>query len=60
MLYEMMQAHPGNRLFVFCGHTHTSAIARILPNLIVRTAGAVYEEPEFAGMIDVANLEEWL
>ena len=60
MLFEVMQAHPDNRLFVLCGHTHSAAIARILPNLVVHAAGAVYERPDFAGLIDAGNLDVWL
>ena len=60
MLHDVMQAHPDNRLFVFCGHTHSQAIARILPNLVVHTAGAVYEKPEFAGVIDAADMDQWM
>ncbi len=59
MLSELMQTHPDNRLFVFCGHTHSPAIARMLPNLVVRAAGAVYEKPDFAGVVDTANLDQW-
>ena len=59
MLFEIMSAHPDNRLFVFCGHTHSPAVARILPNLIIRSAGAVYGQPAFAGEIDVTRLDEW-
>ena len=60
MVYDLMQAHPDNRLFVFCGHTHSPAIARILPNLVVHAAGAVYGKPGLSGMIDTGNLAEWL
>lgn len=59
MLFEMMSTHPDHRLFVFCGHTHSPAVARILPNLVVRSAGAVYGQPAFAGEIDVTRLDEW-
>ena len=59
MLSEVMQTHPDNRLFVLCGHTHSPAIARILPNLVVRAAGAVYEKPDFSGVVDTANLDQW-
>ena len=34
---------------VLCGHTHSAGIAKILPNLEVRTGAAEYGRPELQG-----------
>lgn len=44
-LVEVMRAHPSRRLTVLCGHTHSHGEAYVLPNLHVRTGGAVYRRP---------------
>ena len=44
-LAALMRARPDFGMKVLCGHTHGSGIARILPNLVVSTGGAVYGEP---------------
>jgi predicted MPP superfamily phosphohydrolase len=44
-LEEIMRRHPDNQMTVLCGHTHGSGTAQILPNLLVRTGGAVYGKP---------------
>lgn len=46
VLLEIMTAHPDRRMTVLCGHTHSAGIARILPNLEVRTGAAEYGRPE--------------
>ena len=45
VLVETMQKHPECDLTVLCGHTHSPGEAIILPNLLVRTGGAVYGSP---------------
>jgi predicted MPP superfamily phosphohydrolase len=44
-IVEVMQQHPDVQLTVLCGHTHGSGVARILPNVLVKTGGAVYGKP---------------
>jgi hypothetical protein len=39
------RAHPDRELLVLCGHTHGAGEAEVLPNLRVRTGGAVYGAP---------------
>lgn len=38
---------------VYCGHTHSSGEAQILPNLRVHTGGAEYGNPVIAGIIEI-------
>lgn len=52
-LKRVMQARAHRRLTVLCGHTHTSGVARILPNLLVRTGGATYRAPELQPLLTV-------
>jgi len=44
-LKEVMRPRPHCRLTVLCGHTHSSGVARILPNLVVVTGAAEYGRP---------------
>jgi 3',5'-cyclic AMP phosphodiesterase CpdA len=44
-LKEVMRLRPRCQLTVLCGHTHSSGVARILPNLLVVTGGAEYGRP---------------
>ena len=44
-LSEAMQANPGKRMTVLCGHTHSGGVAQILPNLTVYTGAADYGRP---------------
>lgn len=46
VLRREMEAHPERSMTVLCGHTHGKGEAVILPNLFVRTGGAVYGNPE--------------
>lgn len=52
-LRALMQRHPDRELLVLCGHTHGAGVARILPNLEVRTGGAVYGAPEIHDVLDL-------
>lgn len=45
VLVDVMMAHPAHELTVLCGHTHSPGLARIRPNLLVKTGGATYGEP---------------
>ncbi len=53
VLLEAMQSHPGQRMTVLCGHTHGAGVADILPNLRVRTGGAVYGAPRLQEMLEI-------
>lgn len=44
-LLALMERHSHKRMTVLCGHTHGAGDAWILPNLHVRTGGAVYRQP---------------
>lgn len=53
-LKATMAEQPERSLMVLCGHTHGAGQCDILPNLIVRTGGAVYSAPMVQGVIDLA------
>ncbi len=44
-LFELMRSYSHRKLTVLCGHTHSPGRAQILPNLIVKTGGAIYGSP---------------
>jgi Icc-related predicted phosphoesterase len=52
-LVRGMQERPDRHLTVLCGHTHGRGFAQILPNLAVRTGGAVYGSPKVEAFIDL-------
>ena len=54
VLRETMQARPNSHLTVYCGHTHNSGTAQVLPNLTVFTGAAEYGVPQVNGVIEVA------
>jgi len=43
---ELMTKNPSKNLMVICGHTHSSGVAHILPNLLVKSGGAIYGQPD--------------
>lgn len=45
--------NPDKDMTVYCGHSHSSGYAEILPNLRVYTAGAEYRQPAIARIIDL-------
>jgi len=45
VLKDVMSRNPENQLTVLCGHTHSPGLAKILPNLMVKTGGATYGNP---------------
>jgi 3',5'-cyclic AMP phosphodiesterase CpdA len=45
VLRDAMEERPDRDLTVLCGHTHGEGFVEILPNLRVRTAGAIYGRP---------------
>lgn len=51
VLKEVMVKHPQCSLTVLCGHTHGEGYAKILPNLEVKTGGAVYGHPRIQELI---------
>jgi len=53
VLSEVMQAHPKCNLTVLCGHTHSSGVARVLPNLTVFTAEAKYGKPQVERIFEI-------
>ncbi|MGL4463545.1 MAG: metallophosphoesterase family protein [Planctomycetia bacterium] len=53
VLAEAMAGAPDRRMTVYCGHTHGSGEARILPNLRVITGGARYGKPEVQRVVYV-------
>lgn len=44
-LVSIMAEYPECKLTVLCGHTHSSGVAKILPNLCVKTGSAEYGRP---------------
>jgi predicted phosphohydrolase len=53
VLREIMEAHPDKDLTVLCGHTHGEGFVEILPNLRVRTGGAIYGKPALQPDVEV-------
>jgi Icc protein len=51
-LSSVMRSRPEQRMLVLCGHTHGRGVARILPNLLVKTGGAIYGQPALADVFD--------
>lgn len=45
VLRTAMAARPDARMTVYCGHTHGSGVAEVLPNLRIETGGAEYGAP---------------
>lgn len=43
----------GSHGTVLCGHTHSSGVSQILPNLEVRTGAAEYGRPGVAGLLEL-------
>lgn len=52
-LAEAMRARPDRELLALCGHTHGAGVAKILPNLEVRTGGAEYGAPRVQGVMEL-------
>lgn len=53
VLVGVMQSYPHSHLTVLCGHTHSSGVADILPNLVVRTGKAEYGQPEIQQLFEI-------
>jgi len=54
ILARVMTEHPECKLTVLCGHTHSSGVANILPNLCVKTGSAEYGRPRLQELIILA------
>jgi len=54
VLVDVMRGHPECKLTVLCGHTHSPGIAKILPNLQVKTGGAEYGHPRLQELMIIA------
>lgn len=52
-LSEIARAHPDRSLTVLSGHTHSSATAQVLPNLVVYTGAARYGRPVLQRVFEV-------
>lgn len=46
-LYEISAENPDVNVTVLCGHTHSTATVRVLPNLVVHVGHAEYYEPRY-------------
>ena len=57
VLAKVMRNHPDKQMTVLCGHTHSSGICRVSPNLQVKTGGAEYGAPEIQEIIEVREYE---
>jgi predicted MPP superfamily phosphohydrolase len=53
VLKEMMEHHPSCEMTVLCGHTHSSGVCQVLPNLKVLTGRAKYGSPEVQKYIEI-------
>jgi predicted MPP superfamily phosphohydrolase len=51
VLYNVMSKYTEKKMLVLCGHTHGVGQAQILPNLLVKTGGAIYGKPELQEII---------
>lgn len=52
---DLMAERPDRNLTVLCGHTHSSGMCQIPPNIFVRTGGAVYGQPHIQDPIFVSQ-----
>ena len=53
VLRETMQVRPHCQLTVYCGHTHNSGTAHVLPNLTVFTGAAEYGTPQVSDVLEI-------
>jgi hypothetical protein len=54
VLTEIMAKHPAKQMTVLCGHTHGAGEAQILPNLYVKTGGAIYGWAQLQELITIS------
>jgi hypothetical protein len=55
VLREALAARPDREALVLCGHTHGEGVARVLPNLEVRTGGARYGAPAVQQVLELGR-----
>ena len=48
---DTAEKNPDCQFTVLCGHSHGEGVAEMAPNLVVRTQGAEYGQPDFV-MLD--------
>jgi len=53
VLVDIMRSYPDRQMTVLCGHTHSSGVVDILPNLRVKTGATVYGKPEIQEILTV-------
>lgn len=53
VLYKIMNENPEKQMLVLCGHTHGEGRVQVLPNLLVKTGGAIYSNPQLQEVIAV-------
>lgn len=53
LLLDTMKSRVDNKVTVLCGHTHTSANAKVLPNLRVVAGGVKYGYPRVQQIIEI-------
>ncbi len=53
VLKEMAESFPSRDIVVLCGHTHSSAVVDVLPNLQVRVGTAEYGNPRIQEIFSV-------
>ena len=51
VLEEFMMKQTDRMMTVLCGHTHNSGLAKILPNLVVKTGAAAYGKPQLQAVL---------
>ncbi|GAB5406991.1 MAG: metallophosphoesterase [Aureliella sp.] len=55
-LKSFCAGNPQCQVLVLCGHTHSSGVANVAPNLTIRTGAAVYGEPQITELIHLDQL----
>lgn len=52
---EVARDFPSRKVTVLCGHTHSPGRCQPLPNVEIRTAGAVYGQPAIAEVLELPD-----
>ena len=52
-IVSVMDEHPDCHVTVLCGHTHSSGVVQMRPNVLVKTGAAVYRQPAVQEVFDV-------
>ena len=53
VLIQVMKDHPECNLTVLCGHTHSSGVSQILPNLLTFTGYSKYRKPQIQKIFQI-------